>query len=46
MRRVNGRAVGDVKADREFYDGILASGLPRVEIERNGETMTMSFSLQ
>ena len=46
VRRVNGQQVGDIEEDRRFYDDIAASGLARVEIERGGETMTMSFPLQ
>lgn len=46
VTRVNGQAVGDVERDRELYDQIAASGLAQVEIERNGEVMTMSFPLR
>lgn len=46
VRTVNGQPVGDIEEDRRFYDEIVASGLARVEVERGGETMTMSFPLQ
>ncbi len=46
VARVNGQAVGNVDRDRALYDEIAASGLAMVEIERDGETITMSFPLQ
>ena len=46
VTRVNGQAVGDVDRDTALYDEIAASGLATVEIERDGETITMSFPLR
>ena len=46
VTRVNGQAVGNVGRDRALYDEIAASGLATVEIERDGETITMSFPLR
>ena len=46
VTRVNGQAVGDVDRDKALYDEIAASGLATVEIERDGETITMSFPLR
>jgi len=43
---VNGESVGNVDQDRELYDVIAASGLARIEVERNGRTIVMSFPLQ
>lgn len=43
---VNGLSVGDVDKDRELYDVIAESGLARIEIERDGRTIVMSFPLQ
>ncbi len=46
VTRVNGQVVGNVDRDRDLYDEIAASGLAQVEIERDGETITMSFPLR
>ena len=43
---VNGQAVGDIETDRQRYDQIAASGVARLEIIRDGQTITMSFSLR
>lgn len=43
---VNGQAVGNVEKDRALYDVIADSGLARIEVERNGRTIVMSFPLQ
>ncbi|MGY9039814.1 MAG: type II secretion system protein N [Rhodobacterales bacterium] len=43
---VNGESVGNVDQDRALYDVIAASGLARIEVERNGRTIVMSFPLQ
>jgi general secretion pathway protein C len=43
---VNGQAVGDVEQDRTLFDNVAASGLARVEVQRDGRTIVMSFPLQ
>ncbi len=43
---VNGQAVGDVEQDSKRYDDIAASGVARLEIIRDGKTITMSFPLK
>ncbi len=43
---VNGQAVGNVDNDRALYDVIAESGLARIEVEREGRTIVMSFPLQ
>jgi len=43
---VNGQSVGDVDKDRALYDVIAESGQARIEIERDGRTIMMSFPLQ
>ncbi len=44
--RVNGEVVGDVEADRRLYDRVAASGQARIEIMRDGRTISLSFPLQ
>lgn len=46
VKTVNGQAVGDVEKDRQFYNEVAASGMARIEIERDGRTIVMSFPLQ
>lgn len=46
VKSVNGQAVGDVERDRQLYDEVAASGMARIEIERDGRTIVMSFPLQ
>ena len=43
---VNGQAVGDVEQDRSLFDNVAASGLARVEVQRDGRTIVLSFPLQ
>lgn len=43
---VNGQVVGDVERDRELFDDVAASGLARIEVQRDGSTVVMSFPLQ
>ena len=43
---VNGQQVGDIDKDREFFDEIAASGRARVELERDGQAIVMTFPLQ
>ncbi len=46
VRSVNGQAVGNVDRDRKLYDQIAASGMARVEVERDGRTIVLSFPLR
>lgn len=46
VARVNGQPVGDMEADRRRYDEIAASGVARLEVVRDGQTITMSFPLR
>lgn len=46
VRTVNGQGVGDLDKDRDLYDAVADSGLARIEIERDGQTIVMSFPLQ
>ncbi|MEO0378840.1 MAG: type II secretion system protein N [Pseudomonadota bacterium] len=46
VRSVNGQAVGNPDEDRRFYDRIANSGLARLEIERGGRLLTLSFPLR
>ncbi|MEO0913714.1 MAG: type II secretion system protein N, partial [Pseudomonadota bacterium] len=46
VSRVNGQQVGDVEADKRFYDEIAASGQARLEVVRGGQTLTMTFPLR
>ena len=46
VKSVNGQAVGNVEQDRQLYDDVAASGMARIEIERDGRTIVMSFPLQ
>ena len=46
VRTVNGQVVGDVDKDRDLYDVVAESGVARIEVERDGETIVMSFPLQ
>ena len=43
---VNGNAVGNVNSDRALFEDIVASGRARVEIERNGRTILLSFPIR
>lgn len=43
---VNGRKVGDVPSDQRYFDEIAASGKARVEVQRDGQTIMMSFPLR
>lgn len=43
---VNGQEVGDVERDRQLFDEVAASGLARVEVQRDGRTITLSFPLE
>ncbi|QFT58106.1 Type II secretion system protein C [Sulfitobacter sp. THAF37] len=43
---VNGQSIGDVEKDRALYDAVAASGVARIEVQRNGRTIVMSFPLE
>jgi general secretion pathway protein C len=43
---LNGQPLGDIDSDRALYDQVAQSGMARIEIERNGRTIVMSFPLQ
>lgn len=43
---VNGQRVGDMEADRQYFDQVAASGRARVELQRDGQTIVMSFPLR
>lgn len=46
VTRVNGAAVGNVSSDSRLFEAVIASGRARVEIDRNGRTITLTFPLQ
>lgn len=46
VTRVNGQAVGNVEKDKDLYDEIAASGVVRVEVERDGQAIVMTFPLR
>ena len=46
VTRVNGQAVGNVEQDRKLYEDVAASGLARIEVQRDGRTIVMSFPLR
>lgn len=46
VKSVNGRPVGNVDSDRALYDEVASSGLARVEIERDGRSIILSFPLK
>lgn len=46
VTRVNGKDVGVIDTDRRLFDEIAAAGHARVEILRDGRTITLSFPLK
>ncbi|UWQ23170.1 type II secretion system protein N [Jannaschia sp. W003] len=46
VARVNGRALGDGAVDAATFDEVVASGLARVEIMREGRAITLSFPIR
>lgn len=46
VKTVNGKPVGNIDSDRALYDDVANAGLARIEIERDGRTITFSFPLQ
>lgn len=43
---LNGQPVGDIDSDRALYDQVAESGIARIEVERDGRTIVMSFPLR
>ncbi|KKL73166.1 hypothetical protein LCGC14_2077640, partial [marine sediment metagenome] len=46
VSRVNGQQVGNVEQDVSFFDEVAASDQARLEIQRDGETIVLSFPLK
>ncbi|MGY3438389.1 MULTISPECIES: type II secretion system protein N [unclassified Marinovum] len=46
VTRLNGQTVGNVDKDRLLYDQVATAGVARLEVERSGETLLMTFSLK
>ncbi|MFN3973329.1 MAG: type II secretion system protein N [Gemmobacter sp.] len=46
VARVNGKQVGNIDADRRHFDDIAASGRARVELQRDGQLIVMTFPLR
>ena len=46
VKSVNGQPVGNVDQDRALYDEVANSGLARLEIERDGRSIVLSFPLK
>lgn len=46
VTRLNGQNVGNIDKDRQLYDQVAAAGVARLEVERSGETLLMTFSLR
>lgn len=42
---VNGQAVGDMDRDRQLFDEVVASGQARIEVQRDGRTLVLTFPL-
>lgn len=43
---VNGRRLGDIDADRQHFNDVVRSGQLRVELQRDGRVIAMSFLLR
>jgi general secretion pathway protein C len=43
---VNGQRVGDVAQDQQYIDQIVATGRATVEVQRDGQTIIMTFPLR
>lgn len=43
---VNGQQVGDIPSDQRYFDEVAASGKARVELQRDGQTIIMTFPLR
>ncbi len=43
---VNGQKVGDIARDQRYFDEVAASGKARVELQRDGQSIVMTFPLR
>lgn len=43
---LNGQSVGDLERDRKLYDEVAAAGIARVEVERDGQLLLLTFPLR
>ncbi len=43
--RVNGSEIGQIEADRRLFEEVVASGRARVEVQRGGQRVVLSFPL-
>lgn len=43
---LNGQSVGDLEQDRILYDEVAAAGIARVEVERDGQALLLTFPLR
>lgn len=43
---VNGQKVGDIASDQRYFDEVAASGKARVELQRDGQTIIVTFPLR
>lgn len=43
---VNGQKVGDISRDQGYFDEVAASGKARVELQRDGQSIVMTFPLR
>lgn len=46
VTRLNGQTLGDLDRDRVLYDEVAASGIARVEVERDGRALLLTFPLR
>ena len=46
VRTLNGQTIGDIETDRALYDEVAASEVARIEIERDGRSIVLSFPLR
>tara|TARA_R110001606_G_scaffold169449_1_gene314499 strand:- start:5287 stop:6129 length:843 start_codon:yes stop_codon:yes gene_type:complete len=45
VTRVNGASVGNISTDRSLFETVIASGRARVEIDRDGRAIILTFPL-
>ena len=46
IRSLNGRPVADLASDRQMFERAAAAGSARVELVRDGRTLTLTFPLR
>ena len=46
ITRLNGQSIGDVERDRQLYDEVAASGMARLEVVRDGQSLLLTFPLR